>query len=136
MIKKHSDYISAFFEQKRPIIKLNHYYFGSIDNTPFSFAIVLPEGYGSYRFQAQIDLKNLRENLTVYFEGDHWRVHPDWVYCENPHKLSGIIPQTPEEVILQFLNYDLPSKNYAWTVTSAEPRRYENVTCMSFVPLN
>ena len=52
-----------------------------MDNTPFSFGIVLPELYGSYYFGAQVDLKNVRksENYTRFFSGTNWRIHPDWV---------------------------------------------------------
>lgn len=68
--------------QKRPISRVQHYFYGKVDNTPFGFALVLPEPYGSFRFEAQIDLKNnLRaDNYTKYFSGTHWRIHPDWVH--------------------------------------------------------
>lgn len=61
--------------------------YGKVDHTPFSFGIVLPEPYGSYRFGAQIDLKNKAksENYTRYFSGTLWRIHPDWVrFSEMP----------------------------------------------------
>lgn len=120
-----------FVLQKRPVFKLQHYFYGKIDNTPFSFAIVLPEPYGSYRFKGQVDLKSesKRENFTRFFEGNNWRIHPDWIYCESPHKLSGIVPRTPEDAILQFLNYDLATNSFVWKTSMPIPRRYDNVTC-------
>ncbi|KAH7642485.1 voltage-dependent calcium channel subunit alpha-2/delta-3-like [Dermatophagoides farinae] len=124
-IKTHLDFM------KRPVFKLQHYFYGKIDNTPFSFAIVLPEPYGSYRFKGQVDLKSesKRENFTRFFEGNNWRIHPDWIYCESPHKLSGIVPRTPEDAILQFLNYDLATNSFVWKTSMPIPRRYDNVTC-------
>lgn len=76
-----NEILPLFFHQKRPIFRLQHYYYGKIDNTPFSFAMVLPDSYGMYRFKGQVDLKSesKRENFTKYFEGKNWRIHPDWV---------------------------------------------------------
>jgi len=54
--------------------------YGKVDGTPFSFAIVLPEPYGSFRFKGQTDLKKHKtENYTRLFDGTFWRIHPDWV---------------------------------------------------------
>ena len=77
--------------QKRVVTRVNHYIYGKIDFTPFSLAIVLPEPYGSYRVEGQIEVKVRREeNFTHYFRGDQWRVHPEWVRYPIDFKLIVI----------------------------------------------
>ncbi|KAH9388551.1 Voltage-dependent calcium channel subunit alpha-2/delta-4 [Tyrophagus putrescentiae] len=117
---------------KRPLTRLQHYIYDSVENTPFSFAISLPEPYGSFRFTGQTDLRSSynTENYTRYFTGTKWRIHPEWVYCENPQKLSiGPAPSTPEEALLQFLINELPKNQFRWRTSSSSPPSNANFTC-------
>lgn len=44
------------FIKKRLFIRTNHYYFAPIDGTPFTLAVVLPDGYGLYWLDGRIPL--------------------------------------------------------------------------------
>jgi len=72
--------------QKRVVTRVNNYIYGKIDFTPFSLAIVLPEPYGSYRVEGQVEVKvkHKEENFTHYFRGKQWRVHTEWVCLQTP----------------------------------------------------
>ncbi|CAG2161553.1 unnamed protein product [Oppiella nova] len=116
-VKVHMD------SMKRAVTRVNHYIYGKIDFTPFSLAIVLPEPYGSYRVEGQIEVKVRREeNFTHYFRGNNWRVHPEWVYCDSPNKISAILPKSPEEAITQFLKTVLNGQNFRWKTSSTRPQ--------------
>jgi len=41
-------------------------------------------------------------NVSDYFVGDHWRVHPNWVYCRY-HYLEGHEFNKPEDELRHFL---------------------------------
>ncbi|KAI2803805.1 Voltage-dependent calcium channel subunit alpha-2/delta-4 [Blomia tropicalis] len=122
---------STFDSMKRPISRVQHYFYGKVDNTPFGFALVLPEPYGSFRFEAQIDLKNniRADNYTKYFSGTHWRIHPDWVYCDSPNMISDIVSPTPEEALVQFFNNEMPKNQFIWRTNGINPPRFDNFTC-------
>lgn len=119
--------------QKRVITRTNSYYYGPIEDTPFSLAISLPEPYGHYRVDGQIEVKRRDENYTHYFKGKNWRVHPDWVYCDNPsNTVSGIPFQSPEEAIRVFLEQAMKSAaNVRWRTSSIRPHVYEQLSCES-----
>jgi hypothetical protein len=51
------------------------------------------------------------------------------VYCDNPHKMSGIVPKTPEDAITQFLHIVLIGQNFRWRTSSTRPQVYENISC-------
>lgn len=42
------------FVKKRVSIRTNHYYFAPINGTPFSVAVVLPDGYGLHWFDGRM----------------------------------------------------------------------------------
>ena len=117
--------------QKRVITRTNSYYYGPIEGTPFSLAISLPEPYGHYRVDGQIEVKRRDENYTQYFKGKNWRVHPDWVYCDNPSiSISGIPFNTPEEAIRVFLEQAMKNAaNVRWRTSSVRPHVYETLSC-------
>ncbi|XP_054168613.1 voltage-dependent calcium channel subunit alpha-2/delta-3-like [Oppia nitens] len=119
---------------KRVVTRVNHYIYGKIDFTPFSLAIVLPEPYGSYRVEGQIEVKVRREeNFTHYFRENNWKVHPDWVYCESPHKMSAILPENAEEAITQFLKTVVNGHNFRWKTSSTRPQVYETISCDKYL---
>ncbi|XP_017472121.1 PREDICTED: voltage-dependent calcium channel subunit alpha-2/delta-4 isoform X2 [Rhagoletis zephyria] len=71
-----------FDGMKRVTARTQRYFYGPIEDTPFTLAVVLPEKYGSHELVSQQEIRHSRRNVTEYFKGDNWRVHPDWVYCE------------------------------------------------------
>ncbi|GIX90957.1 hypothetical protein CEXT_810561 [Caerostris extrusa] len=102
---------------KRIVTRNNSYYYGPVDDTPFSLAVALPEPYGHYRV---IGLE--------YFRGQNWRVHPDWVYCENlQNKDDGY--NTAEEKIQIFLTDSLASQNFRWRTSSTRPPIFDKPIC-------
>ena len=122
---------------KRILSRTNSYYYAPVNGTPFSLAIVLPEPYGHYRVDGQIEVKRRDEDYTQYFKGKNWRVHPEWVYCEIPPSapLSASpgdqpSPSTPEETIMYFLEQAKRHiNNLRWRTTSVRPLVYEQLTC-------
>ncbi|XP_063052079.1 voltage-dependent calcium channel subunit alpha-2/delta-4 [Engraulis encrasicolus] len=63
---------------KRPLYLKNDYYYTTIDDTPFSFGMVLTRGHGQYMFFGNVSVE----------EGLHDLAQPDlsiaeeWTYCE------------------------------------------------------
>ncbi|EDW51852.1 GM14254 [Drosophila sechellia] len=74
--------MNHYDDSKRVSTRTHRYFYGPIEDTPFTLAIVLPEKYGSHEFVSQQEIRHSRNNVTEYFKGENWRVHPDWVYCE------------------------------------------------------
>ncbi|BFF94220.1 voltage-dependent calcium channel subunit alpha-2/delta-4 [Drosophila madeirensis] len=74
--------LNHYDEVKRVSTRTHRYFYGPIEDTPFTLAIVLPEKYGSHELVSQQEIRHSRNNVTEYFKGDNWRVHPEWVYCE------------------------------------------------------
>ncbi|XP_029664841.1 voltage-dependent calcium channel subunit alpha-2/delta-3 isoform X1 [Formica exsecta] len=87
-------------------VKRKYNYMG-IANTPFTVVVSLPEHEhtGSYHVHAVEETHRLHvkgKNVTDYFAGSNWRVHPDWMYCkyhyEGEHRFN-----TSEMQLLHFL---------------------------------
>uniref|UniRef100_A0A1I8NBR2 VWFA domain-containing protein n=2 Tax=Musca domestica TaxID=7370 RepID=A0A1I8NBR2_MUSDO len=74
--------LSHYDDMKRVYARSQRYFYGPIENTPFTLAVVLPEKYGTHELLSEQEIRHSRKNVTDYFKGDNWRVHPDWVYCE------------------------------------------------------
>lgn len=128
-VRVHSDSI------RRVTSRTNSYYYAPVNGTPYSLAIVLPEPYGHYRVEGQIEVMRREENYTQYFAGKDWRVHPDWLYCENPMATSGLTgsyAESPEETIRAFL--EQPSSNLRWRNPSNRPTAFEQWSCESSEP--
>ncbi|CAG2100560.1 unnamed protein product [Medioppia subpectinata] len=96
--------VKVHMDFKRVVTRVNHYIYGKIDFTPFSLAIVLPEPYGSYR-----------------------------VYCDSPHKMSAILPKSPEDGINQFLKTVTNGQNFRWKTSSTRPQVYETISCDKYL---
>lgn len=100
---------------RRASIEYQDYFYAPLDYTPFSLAIVLPNGYGNTWIKVNNEIYGngiVRLNLTEYFMGENWKVHPDWVYCKY-HYLEGHEYQTPEAQFLHFLT--LFNNKFEWT---------------------
>ncbi|XP_061388460.1 voltage-dependent calcium channel subunit alpha-2/delta-4 [Musca vetustissima] len=74
--------LSHYDDMKRVYARRQKYFYGPIEDTPFTLAVVLPEKYGTHELLSEQEIRHSRKNVTDYFKGDNWRVHPDWVYCE------------------------------------------------------
>lgn len=124
LVKRHLDSL------KRPILRWQRYIYEKIEGTPFSFGIVIPEKYGSFHFTGQTDLKDSsNKDIAQYFRGTQWRIHPDWLYCESPHKLSGIVSNTSEDDLFWFLSNELEKNTFTWKVNLPTPQRSEEYVC-------
>ncbi|XP_072936977.1 voltage-dependent calcium channel subunit alpha-2/delta-3 [Epargyreus clarus] len=103
---------------RRVATRQQRYFYSPVEGTPYSLAIVLPEGYGMYELQAEQEIKHSPKNVTEYFKGDNWRVHPDWVYCEYASTSEQSFTSA-EEQLLHFLTR---AGRPAWKWMSLRPR--------------
>ncbi|XP_047984485.1 voltage-dependent calcium channel subunit alpha-2/delta-3 isoform X3 [Leguminivora glycinivorella] len=87
---------------RRVATRRQRYFYSPVEGTPYSLAIVLPDGYGMYELQAEQEVKHSPINVTEYFKGDNWKIHPEWVYCEYA-STSDQTFNTAEEQLLHFL---------------------------------
>ncbi|XP_025988589.1 voltage-dependent calcium channel subunit alpha-2/delta-3 isoform X3 [Solenopsis invicta] len=78
-------------------VKRKYDYVG-ITDTPFTIVVSLPEHdhTGNYRVHATEEIHRSHakgKNVTDYFAGNNWRVHPNWMYCkyhyEGEHKFNS-----------------------------------------------
>ncbi|XP_033328021.1 voltage-dependent calcium channel subunit straightjacket isoform X2 [Megalopta genalis] len=76
-------------------------------NTPFTVVVSLPEHDrgGSYRVHGTEEIHRAHvtgKNVSDYFTGKNWRVHPHWLYCK--YHFEDERPfGTPEAQLLHFL---------------------------------
>ncbi|XP_062856817.1 voltage-dependent calcium channel subunit alpha-2/delta-4 [Trichomycterus rosablanca] len=131
------DVRAAVDKGKRPLFLKNNYFYTTINDTPFSFGMVLTQGYGQYRFVGNVSIE----------EGLHDLQQPDltianeWTYCEtdiDPHHrkltqlqaviryLTGKEPELEcDEVLLQQVLFDAvvtaPLEAYWTTLMLTEP---------------
>ncbi|KAF9421397.1 hypothetical protein HW555_002612 [Spodoptera exigua] len=103
---------------RRVATRRQRYFYSPVDGTPFSLAAVLPDGYGMYELQAEQEVKHSPVNVTEYFKGENWKVHPDWVYCEYA-STSDQTFNSAEEQLLHFLSR---AGRPGWKWMSLRPR--------------
>ncbi|XP_075149778.1 ca[2+] channel Muscle-specific alpha2/delta subunit [Haematobia irritans] len=92
-------------KMRRVVDQQQDYFFAPLPGTPFSLGIVLPSTYGKTWIKVGDEvLKNIhmKVNISDFFVGDNWKVHPDWVYCKY-HYLEGHEFKTPEDEVRHFL---------------------------------
>uniref|UniRef100_T1H0I3 Uncharacterized protein n=1 Tax=Megaselia scalaris TaxID=36166 RepID=T1H0I3_MEGSC len=97
------------------------YYWTAIKNTPFTLVITYPEAYGINRIAVRNDedihrLIVNKNNISSYFAGDKWRIHPDWVYCKNHTKTFD----TPEAELRYFIQ-KMSKPGWKWPPRSPVP---------------
>ncbi|XP_058802491.1 voltage-dependent calcium channel subunit alpha-2/delta-3 isoform X2 [Phymastichus coffea] len=111
-VKTHYD------DMKRVSIRRHNYYYKKIEDTPFSLGLALPEGYGMYELHAEQEIRHTHTNVTQWFQGNHWKVHPDWTYCEYYFESDKWFA-TPEERVLHFLTL---AHGQGWKWRSMRPK--------------
>ncbi|XP_041852208.1 voltage-dependent calcium channel subunit alpha-2/delta-4-like [Melanotaenia boesemani] len=63
---------------KRPLYLVNDYFYTNIDETPFSFGMVLTRGHGSLMFMGNVSVEEGLHDLT----SPDLRIASEWTYCE------------------------------------------------------
>lgn len=92
------------------------FYYTPLPHTPFSLGLVLPSVYGKTWIKVGDEVKrnqHMQINISDYFVGENWRVHPEWVYCRY-HYLEGHEFKNSEEELLHFLK-KLNEPNWKWS---------------------
>ncbi|KAI4468324.1 voltage-dependent calcium channel subunit alpha-2/delta-related [Holotrichia oblita] len=93
------------------------FYYQSIKSTPFTMALALPNRFGYYAVQVPDEIhknKHARVPIQNFFDGDNWKIHPEWIYCKY-HYLEGHEFTNPEEELRHFLGR-MYNKNFTWTM--------------------
>ncbi|KAK9685704.1 Neuronal voltage-dependent calcium channel alpha 2acd [Popillia japonica] len=93
------------------------FYYQSIKRTPFTMALALPNRFGYYAVQVPDEIhknKHARVPIQSFFDGDNWKIHPEWIYCKY-HYLEGHEFTNPEEELRHFLGR-MYNKNFTWTM--------------------
>lgn len=89
---------------RRVTLERRDYFYAPLPGTPFSLAVALPN-YGTTWIKVGDEIRrnqNTNVNVSDYFTGDHWRVHPSWVYCRY-HYLENHQFDRPEDELRHFL---------------------------------
>lgn len=108
-VKFHFDNMRRVSEEKFD------YYFAPLPNTPFSMGLAIPSGYGNTWIKVGDEVRrniHMAINMSDYFVGDNWKVHPEWVYCKY-HYLEGHEFSTPEKELRHFL-LKLADPSWKW----------------------
>lgn len=115
--------IKYHYDNMRRVTKDKYdYYYVPLNQTPFSLAFAVPDGYGHFSLSVDDQINDERHKpgvkITDYFTGSNWKIHPKWwvifspvfilavkisrVYCKY-HYLEKHEFVTPEKEILHFL---------------------------------
>ncbi|XP_031734417.1 voltage-dependent calcium channel subunit alpha-2/delta-4-like, partial [Anarrhichthys ocellatus] len=65
-------------KKKRPLFLVNDYFFTNIDETPFSFGMVLTKGHGRLMFIGNVSVEEGLHDLT----SPDLSIATEWTYCE------------------------------------------------------
>ncbi|XP_076235530.1 voltage-dependent calcium channel subunit straightjacket isoform X5 [Calliopsis andreniformis] len=84
------------------------YDYTGIPKTPFTVVVSLPEHdhTGSYRVHATEEIHRVHvsgKNVSDYFTGTNWRVHPHWLYCKYHYENERSF-NSSEAQLLHFLD--------------------------------
>uniref|UniRef100_A0A8D8RY65 Voltage-dependent calcium channel subunit alpha-2/delta-3 n=1 Tax=Cacopsylla melanoneura TaxID=428564 RepID=A0A8D8RY65_9HEMI len=111
--------VKLHYDELRRVTSRRHrYFYHPIEGTPYSLGLALPDGYGLYEVSKEEEIKLSAVNVTDYFKGSNWKVHPDWVYCEYNYA-DDVNFQSPEEQVLHFL---ARTRQPGWKWMSLRPR--------------
>ncbi|XP_003707444.1 ca[2+] channel Muscle-specific alpha2/delta subunit isoform X2 [Megachile rotundata] len=102
-------------DNRRVTLEKRDYFYAPLPGTPFGLAVAIPN-YGTTWIKVGNEIRrnqNLNLNISEFFLGDNWRVHPGWVYCRF-HYLEGHEFETPEEELRHFLDL-LNRPGWTWS---------------------
>ncbi|XP_039304426.1 voltage-dependent calcium channel subunit alpha-2/delta-3 isoform X8 [Solenopsis invicta] len=91
-------------DNRRINLEKRDYFYAPLLGTPFSLAVVIPN-YGTTWIKVGDEIRrnqNMNVNVSDYFVGDHWRIHPSWVYCRY-HYLKDHKFNSSEDELHHFL---------------------------------
>ncbi|KAL0134742.1 hypothetical protein PUN28_001483 [Cardiocondyla obscurior] len=77
-------------KHRRVNLEKRDYFYAPLPGTPFSLAVAI-SNYGTTRIKVGDEIRknqNMNVNVSDYFMGDNWRIHPSWIYCRY-HYLEG-----------------------------------------------
>ncbi|KAK9295755.1 hypothetical protein QLX08_009981 [Tetragonisca angustula] len=102
-------------DNRRVTLERRDYFYAPLPGTPFGLAVALPN-YGTTWIKVGDEIRrnqNLNINISEFFVGNNWRVHPGWVYCRF-HYLEGHEFDNPEEELRSFLDL-LNKPGWRWS---------------------
>ncbi|XP_019696117.1 voltage-dependent calcium channel subunit alpha-2/delta-3 isoform X3 [Harpegnathos saltator] len=91
-------------DNRRVTLERRDYFYAPLPGTPFGLAVAIPH-YGTTWIKVGDEIRrnqHMNVNVSDFFKGDHWRVHPSWVYCRY-HYLEGHRFDSPEDELRHFL---------------------------------
>ncbi|XP_015587853.1 voltage-dependent calcium channel subunit alpha-2/delta-3 isoform X2 [Cephus cinctus] len=102
-------------DNRRVTLEKRNYFYAPLPGTPFEMAVTLPD-YGTTWIKVGDEIQrniNAQINISSFFIGDRWRVHPGWVYCRF-HYLEGHEFESPEQELRHFLG-NLGKPGWRWS---------------------
>ncbi|XP_076762521.1 ca[2+] channel Muscle-specific alpha2/delta subunit isoform X2 [Xylocopa sonorina] len=102
-------------DNRRVTLERRDYSYAPLPGTPFGLAVAIPN-YGTTWIKVGDEIRrnqNLNVNISEFFMGNNWRVHPGWVYCRF-HYLEGHEFDSPEEEMKYFVEL-LNKPGWRWT---------------------
>nr|CAD7461514.1 unnamed protein product [Timema tahoe] len=103
-------------DMKRVASEKHNYYYAPLTGTPFTMGIALPEGYGDFTIKVVDTIKTFQQkgiNIADYFNGNNWKIHPEWLYCKYHHAAHRTFSSLEEE-LLHFLE-KMSSPDWKWS---------------------
>ncbi|XP_017890141.1 voltage-dependent calcium channel subunit alpha-2/delta-3 isoform X2 [Ceratina calcarata] len=92
-------------DNRRVNLERRDYFYEPLPGTPFGLAVAIPN-YGTTWIKVGDEIRrnqNLNIDISGFFVGNNWRVHPGWVYCRF-HYLEGHEFDGPEDELRYFLD--------------------------------
>ncbi|KAK0182558.1 hypothetical protein PV327_000684, partial [Microctonus hyperodae] len=102
-------------DNRRVKLEKRDYYYAPLPGTPFGIAVAIPN-YGKTWIKVTNEIEKIRQagiNVSDYFIGNRWRVHPGWVYCRH-HYLEGH-EYIDAETELRFFLGELSQPDWKWS---------------------
>ncbi|XP_076283345.1 ca[2+] channel Muscle-specific alpha2/delta subunit isoform X1 [Lasioglossum baleicum] len=92
-------------DNRRVTLERRDYFYAPLPGTPFGLAVAIPN-YGTTWIKVGDEIRrnqNMGIDISQFFVGSNWKVHPGWVYCRY-HYLEGHEFDNPEEELIHFLD--------------------------------
>ncbi|XP_059614107.1 voltage-dependent calcium channel subunit alpha-2/delta-3 isoform X2 [Phlebotomus argentipes] len=115
LVKYHLDNMRRVSRIKR------QYFWTPLKESAFSLVVTYPESYGVNRIQPRTEDEIHRllaqgHNLTDFFSGTHWSIHPDWIYCKSKHRFYS----SPENELKDVLK-NMSKPGWRWPTNRTPP---------------